>query len=137
MALHLFKALGGAGGIADDSGGTGSAIFDDVTFNGTTGEQRESGFFCRNNDAPALQYQSIVISIFDGEPSTQIQSTNFKLATTPGGLGAAVPGASLSLPNLSGISEIQFFIRCTINPGTTVNNYTGIKVVISAVELAV
>ena len=45
MALHIFKAAGGVGPIADDAGQSGAAFFDDVTFNGTTGE-------VRNLDAP-------------------------------------------------------------------------------------
>lgn len=134
MALHFFKAAGGAGSIADDAGGTGAAIFDDVTFNGTTGESRDQGLFVRNDDA-TKQYENILITILDLDPT--LDTVNFKLATTQAGLGGAAPGGSLSLPNIVAVGETPLFIRCTINAGTPVANYAGIKIVISAKELAV
>ena len=135
MALHFFKSAGGVSGIADDAGGTGAAIFDDVTFNGTTGQSREQGLFVRNAVINKT-YESIVITFSDSDPV--LDPTNFRLALTSSGLNTATPGASLALPNLgAGPSETAMFIRCTINAGTAVANYTGIKVIINAIELAV
>lgn len=136
MALHFFKSAGGVGPIADDAGQAGSSIFDDVTFNGTTGEVRNQGLFVRNADA-TKQYQNVQITIADTDPT--LDAVNFRLATTLAGLDTATPGAALPLPNIPAGSppvDVAMFVRCTINAGTAVANYTGIKLVINAIELS-
>ncbi len=136
MALHIFKAAGGVGPIADDAGQSGAAFFDDVTFNGTTGEVRNLGVFVRNADA-TKQYQQIQISIDDTDPV--LDPTNFRMATSLAGLDTATPGSPLSLPNIPAANpspvDVAIFLRCTVGPGTTVGAYVGIKFVINAVEL--
>lgn len=51
----------------------------------------------------------IVVSIVDSSPSTGVQATHIKLATTNGGLGSALGGVALSLGTeiLSGVANAQ------------------------------
>ena len=136
MPLRLFKSAGGVGAIADDVNGAGAAIFDDVTFNGSTGEVREVGMFLRNAD-PIKQYQGIIFSLVDNDPTLQV--TNFRLALTQSGLSTAVDGAPVSVPNIPAANpspvDVALFIRCTIAVATVVGSFTGIKFKTSSIEL--
>jgi hypothetical protein len=80
----------------------------------------------------AYNYTGVSISVVDTEG--QDEGTWYQLALTQTELAAAVPGEPLPLADKTYQQTLSFWRRCTVPPGTPVQNKTDLRLRVGGVE---